>query len=140
MAENEKWYDLKKASKEAGVSTQTIYSAIRAGKLVARQISDSSRFGFHYMIGESALLEWVEDRKTVKANAVATSKDLSAYNIQDLAAEITLRIQNAYEKGIKEGKKAARREIKEQLKQVLGGKAAKLAGDEEAENEIIQSE
>lgn len=118
MSEKEKWYTVKEACKEAGVSGNTISNAIREGKLVASQISDSSRYGFHYMISETALLEWVEDRKTQKANAIVTSKVPSEMTIEDIAAEITLRIKKAYDTGFREGKKAGKAEIMDAIRGV----------------------
>ena len=114
----EKWFTVKQAIQEAGVSNYTICSAIREGKLVAKQIPDSSRYGYHYLISESALLAWVEDRKTIKAHAIATSKVPSELTIEDIAKEITLRIQKAYDTGYKEGKKDGKREIMEAIKGV----------------------
>lgn len=114
----EKWFKSVEAANYAGVSLATIHKAIREGKLVASQISDSSKHGFHYMITESALYEWVEDRKTVKANAIATSKVPSEMTIEDIAKEITLRIQKAYDTGFKEGKKAGKAECMDALKGV----------------------
>lgn len=118
MSEKEKWYTIPQAVREAGISNATLYAAIRQGKLRASQISDSSRHGYHYMISESALLEWVEDRKTVKAHAIATSKVPSELTIEDIAKEITLRIQKAYDTGFKEGKKAGKAEIMDAVKGV----------------------
>lgn len=114
----EKWFTVKEASHEAGVSGNTINNAIKEGKLVARQMSDSSRWGFHYLISESELLTWVEDRKTVKANAITTSKISSDANAADIAEWITLRIKKAYDEGYKDGKRAGIAEVKDAIRGV----------------------
>lgn len=115
---NEKWYKMTEAKDVSGVSIATLSKAIREGKLIAKQISDSSRYGYHYLISESALLQWVEDRKTVKAHAIATAKVPSELTIEDIAKEITLRIQKAYDTGFKEGKKAGISEVKDLIRGV----------------------
>lgn len=115
---NEKYYTLKEASSISGVTTQTLAKAIREGKLIARQISDSSRYGFHYMVTENALLQWVEDRKTVKANAVTTAKSASEMNVADIAEWITLKIKKAYDEGFRDGRKAGKAEIMDAIKGV----------------------
>lgn len=114
----EKWFTVKQASTEAGVSGNTINIAIKDGKLVARQISDSSKWGFHYLISESALLTWVEDRKTIKANAVTTAKTVSEMNAADIAEWITLKIKKAYDEGYRDGKRDGKREIMDAIKGV----------------------
>lgn len=114
----QKYYRVKEAAKVAGVSGAVITQAIRAGKLVATQISDSSRYGYHYLIAENDLLNWVEDRKTVKANAIATCKVPSEMTTEDIAAEIALRIKKAYNAGFKEGRKEGKREIMEAIRGV----------------------
>lgn len=114
----EKWYNLQEASQVSGVSYPVLNKALREGKLVGKQISDSSRYGYHWLVSESALLAWVEDRKTVKAHAIATSKVASDLTIQDIAEEITLRIQKAYDTGYKDGKKAGIAEVKDAIRGV----------------------
>lgn len=114
----EKWFNLQEASQVSGVSYAVLNKALREGKLVGKQISDSSRYGYHWLVSESALLAWVEDRKTVKAHAIATSKVASELSIQDIAEEITLRIKKAYEQGYKEGKKAGISEVKDAIRGV----------------------
>ena len=54
MAEIEKLYDLKEASKIVKVTRQTLYNHIRAGKLKAAKI------GRDYKIKESNLKEYIE--------------------------------------------------------------------------------
>lgn len=114
----EKWYNLQEASQVSGVSYAVLNKALREGKLVGKQISDSSRYGYHWLVSETALLQWVEDRKTVKANAIATAKVPSELTIEDIAKEITLRIQKAYDTGYKEGKKAGIAEVKDAIRGV----------------------
>lgn len=62
----EKWYTASEAAKEAGVSSINIRCAIYSGRLLATQIPDSSRYGFHYMIRETDLIEWMEDKSAVR--------------------------------------------------------------------------
>ena len=114
----EKWYKMTEAKSVSGVSMATLSKAIREGKLIAKQIPDSSRFGYHYLISESALLQWDEDRNTVKAHAIATAKVPSELTIEDIAKEITLRIQKAYDTGFKEGKRAGIAEVKDAIRGV----------------------
>lgn len=115
---NEKWFNLQEATQVSGVSYAVLNKALREGKLVGKQISDSSRYGYHWLVSETALLQWVEDRKTVKAHAIATSKVPSELTIEDIAQEITLRIQKAYETGLRDGKKAGKAEIMDAIKGV----------------------
>ncbi len=105
----EKWYTAKEAGEVAGVQASTLTTAIRHGKLVAKQISDSSRYGFHYMISESALIDWVEDRKSRKADALP--KSLEEYSVEDIAQEILRRIHQSYNKGVKDGRKSMKAEL-----------------------------
>ena len=57
----EPYYTVEEASKEARVKPATIRRAIQKGTLKAIQISDSSRWGFHYMVKESELISWLDD-------------------------------------------------------------------------------
>lgn len=104
----EKWFTLKEAVEYAGVSRATIDKAIRKGTLVSSQISDGGgRYGFHYMISETALLEWVEDRKTIKADVRMPAE----MTVDKIAEWITNEIQKAYENGFKDGMKTAREQM-----------------------------
>lgn len=63
MAEsNERIYTLKEASVEVGITAQALGKACRDGDLRAMQISDSSRHGFHWMVAEYDLIDWMERR------------------------------------------------------------------------------
>lgn len=117
MEGKEKWLKVKEAAKVAGVSSNYISSEIRKGTLKATQISDSSRFGYHYLISETDLVFWVENRKTLGANKTAT-KTPSEMSIEDIAAELTIRLKKAYEDGFRDGRKAAKREISDVIKGV----------------------
>lgn len=55
-------YTLKEASAEAGVTVQALSKACRDGDLRGMQISDSSRHGFHWMVAEYDLIDWMERR------------------------------------------------------------------------------
>lgn len=107
----EKWYTTAEAEKVAGVSRQTLFNSINKGTLVASQISDSSKCGYHYMISESNLLDWVENRNTVK-----TSKMPTEMTVDRIADWITSEIQKAYETGFKDGMKTAKTKMMEAAK------------------------
>lgn len=62
----EKWYTSSEAAKEAGVSSINIRCAIYSGRLLATQTPDSSRYGFHYLIRETDLIEWLENKSEVR--------------------------------------------------------------------------
>ena len=62
----EKWYRISEAAKEICVSDQTIRNAIMLGNLIATQIPDSSSPGYHWMIKESDLIEWLDDKKKIR--------------------------------------------------------------------------
>lgn len=112
MNEKEKWFTLAEAEQYAGVSRKTLSMHINKGTLQASQIPDGGgRWGYHYMVSESALLEWVENRHTIKvANAPG---ELTVDKISDW---ITNQIQKAYETGYKEGRKAAKAQMQEAMK------------------------
>lgn len=55
-------YTLKEASQECGLSVQMLSKACRDGDLRAMQISDSSRWGYHWMIAEYDLIDWMDKR------------------------------------------------------------------------------
>lgn len=116
MENKEKWYTTKEACVEAGVSQYTINNAIRAGKLVATPISDSSRYGYHYLISESALFDWIEDRDSVKVEF--SPKVMSLATAEDIAKEIADRIQKAYDAGFKEGMKQAKAQMMVSVKEI----------------------
>ena len=107
----EKWYTTAEAEKVAGVSRQTLFNSINKGTLVASQITDSSRWGYHYMISESNLLDWVENRNTVK-----TSKMPTEMTVDRIADWITAEIQKAYETGFKDGMKTAKTKMMQATK------------------------
>lgn len=112
MSEKEKWYTLAEASQYAGVHDKTLYAAIKKGTLSASQISDGGgRYGFHYMISESALLEWVEHRDTIKVASVP-----SELTIDTVSEWITAQIQKAYEAGFKNGMNTAKSQMQEAVK------------------------
>ena len=62
----EKWYRISEAAKEIRVSDQTVRNAITFGHLLATETPDSSAPGFHYMIKESDLIDWMDDKKKVR--------------------------------------------------------------------------
>lgn len=109
----EKWYSTAEAEKVAGVTRQTLFNAIKKGTLVASQISDSSKWGYHYKISESNLLEWVENRNTIK-----TSNMPMEMTVDRIADWITSEIQKAYETGFKDGMKTAKAKMMEAAKEI----------------------
>ena len=112
MSEKEKWYTLAEASDVAGVPNKMLLRAIKSGTLVASQITGGSgRYGFHYMVSESALLEWVENRDTVKT--------MPTENTLDRVSEwITSEIQKAYEAGFRDGMRAAKEKMIDAAKEL----------------------
>ena len=114
---NERYYSIDYAAKEAGVSYFTIRKAIKDGKLRAAEIP--GRNGRNtYKIYESSLLEWVEDRQSVKVKRdVATLT--STLTLEDVSEIIFKMVQKAHDDGYKEGTKAVRDELKSRMKDVL---------------------
>lgn len=55
-------YTLKEASRESGLSVAVLSKACRDRDLKGSQISDSSRYGYHWMIREYDLIDWMEKR------------------------------------------------------------------------------
>jgi excisionase family DNA binding protein len=104
----EKYYTCKQASEEFGLSYAAIYSACKDGRINARQTGRS------YMVSESDIREYIENRK--KRIVVDTS--LSEWSVEDIANEILKRIEDAYERGVKDGKKAMRDEFTQAFKSV----------------------
>ena len=111
MSDKEKWYTLTEAEKVAGVSKGTLNRAIRLGRLVASQISDSSRHRFHYMVSETALLEWVEDSKKQRAES-------GEMTIDNIAEWLKAQMQKAYNEGYRDGMKAAKAQVLNAVKGV----------------------
>lgn len=112
MSEKEKWYTLTEASDVAGVPNKVLLRAVKNGTLVASQITGGSgRYGFHYMVSESALLEWVENRDTVKT--------VPAKNTLERVSEwITSGIQEAYEAGFRDGMRVAKEKMNAAVKEI----------------------
>lgn len=110
----EKWYHAKEAAREYGIGYSTITRAIRDGRLKTTKVSGKSRTGFVDLISETLLNEFVKtmkERKTI-INGVT---DLT---VDDLANELLKRINDAYERGYKDGMATAKKEIKERLKEI----------------------
>ena len=104
----EKWFKTPQAAKEAGVTNQTILNNIYAGKLVAKKMFDGSRE--YYLISESNLLEWVNDRKSIKTKVVR-QQNVSELTVDDVAQWIKDQISKAYNDGYKDGSQNAKKEI-----------------------------
>lgn len=59
---NERYFDIKDASKESGYSVAQVKLAISNGNLEAMKIADGiGRYGFKYMVTESNLRKWAND-------------------------------------------------------------------------------
>lgn len=118
-AGKEKWYDIATAAKEAGVSRPTLTKAAREGRLRASQVSGGrGKTGHHYLISESALIEWMNDRKSVK-DTVAAVNAVHMSTVEELAAELNKRIQDAYDKGFRDGEKATKNAMQKSLKDLF---------------------
>lgn len=112
---NDKYYKIETAAKEAGVSVSTIHNAINKGVLVASTVP--GRNGRHtYMIKEADLLAWVEDRKSVKVEQQDVSKALKLATVEQLAGEFNRRLQASFDEGVKVGEKRKAAEFKLMLK------------------------
>lgn len=113
---DEKYLKLKIAAQTAGVTEQTLRNAIANGRLKASTVPGKTR-GHTYLITESDLLEWVEDRKSVKVDAKAVNASLRLATVEQLAMEIQRRIDDSYNEGVKYGAKQKAAEFKTLLKQ-----------------------
>lgn len=112
----EKWYTMTEAMKETGVSRATLTRAINEGRMVASQITDSSGAGFHFMVSETNLLEWMENRKSKKTEAIKKNKAPQEMTVESISEWITKQIQAAYESGYKDGLKTAKAQMLEAAK------------------------
>lgn len=117
--EKTKWFTTKEASKEAGVKYSKIMAEIANGRIVAKKISDSSSYGYHYLIADYDLMAWVEDPKKVRCEPIPSKckKERAAtdsLDIDSLVKALVDEIQKilsqkstqAYEKGFEDGKNA----------------------------------
>ncbi len=113
---DEKYLRLNIAAQTAGVSEATLRNAISKGRLRASAVPGKTR-GHTYLITETDLLEWVEDRKTVKVPEEEVNASLRLATVDQLAAEIQRRIEESYNEGFKHGAKQKAAEFKMILKQ-----------------------
>lgn len=114
----EKWYTMAEAMKETGVSRVTLTRAINEGRMVASQITDSSGAGFHFMVSETNLLEWLENRKSKKTEVLKKNKAPQEMTVDSVSEWITAEIQKAYETGFKDGLKTAKTKMMEAAKEI----------------------
>jgi predicted site-specific integrase-resolvase len=101
----EKYYTIKQASENFGIAYATIYSACKQKRIDCRQVNDT------YMISESSMREYIDHKKkrmTVPSNSRLT--------IDDIAEEIIKRINEAYDTGYADGRKAAKAVFTDALK------------------------
>lgn len=108
----EKWYHAKEAAREYGIGYSTITRAIRDGKLKTTKVSGQGRSGFVDLISETSLNEYVKTLKQRKTIITGVTE----LTVDDLAGELLKRINDAYERGYKDGMATAKKEIKERLK------------------------
>ena len=113
---DEKYFKLKTAAAEAGVTEATLRYAIVHGTLVASSVP-GAKGGYTYMIKESDLLAWVDDRKTVKVEKAEVTLSLKHATVEQLAEEIHRRIKDSYDEGVRVGAKQKAAELKMVLKQ-----------------------
>lgn len=114
----EKWFNTKQASEQTRVSIQTIINNIKNGRLKATELPNGNH-GTKYLIAESDLIAWMEDRKSIKAVPNVKAKGtLAEYSYEEIAEELYRREKQAYERGIKEGVRQAKAEFMQALKGV----------------------
>ncbi len=113
---DEKYFKLKAAAAQAGVTESVLRYAIVHGTLIASTVP-GAKGGYTYLIKESDLLEWVVDRKTVRVDKAEVSLSLKHATVEQLAEEIHRRIKDSYDEGVKAGAKQKASEIKMMLKQ-----------------------
>lgn len=114
----ERWFDVKRAAIEAHVSDQTIYNAIKHDELKATQVP-SQTGTYKYRISESALLDWILEKEKAKAEKHKVIRSASDLSFEDITKELSIRLQKAYDDGYKEGRKAAKKELKGALAEAL---------------------
>ena len=110
----EKWYKTSEASKEFGISQSALSRAIRLGKLKSTKISGHSPTGFVDLISESALIEYMKDKK----DRTTIIKGVSEMTIDDISEELLKRMNDAYQRGFKDGMAKAKNEYMSALKGV----------------------
>ena len=113
---DEKYLRLNIAAQTAGVTEQTLRNAITKGRLKASTVPGKTR-GHTYLITETDLLAWVEDRKSIKVDQAEVAANLALASVDQLAAEIQRRIDESYNAGVKAGAKQKATEFKMMLKQ-----------------------
>lgn len=104
---SEKYYTVKQATDEIGVSVATITKAIRDKQLKASEIPAGGRRGYQYRIAESDLIEWMDMRK----KRMTIIPEVTTMTVDDVANEILARIKKAYDDGFKAGVKHAKTEM-----------------------------
>ncbi len=108
---DEKYYALKEAAKECGVSIETLRRACADGHLKGSQVP--YRGGWSWRITEKAMFDWLEHRgefrkpreKRSKKTKEFVAKKYSEMDISEFAGEFMNRIQEAYNAGLAEGER-----------------------------------
>lgn len=104
---NERFFTVKQAAQESGLTYGAIYSACKEGRIGCRNVNNT------YMIGETALRTYIDHRR----KRITTTNE-SELTIDDLAEELLKRIQDAYDRGKADGRKEAREEFMSAFKSV----------------------
>lgn len=112
---DEKYYSVPAAAAELRISDQTLYTAIKEGKLKSMQVpAGSGGVRYVHKIAETDLLNWFENRKALKTQIVGVTE----LTVEDLADELLKRIKHAYNEGYKDGVKHAKTELMSAMKGV----------------------
>ena len=110
----EKIFTLQQASKEAGLSPETIRQAVKKGLLPAQTISFGTAGRVKYMIAETDLLNYIENRPTIsetRSNKVAQTRSISDLTLEELGGELFNKIKKSYDEGYKKGYEDAKKKI-----------------------------
>ncbi len=121
---SEKYYTVKQAAEECGISDHTIKRCAKNGELKATEVqTGQGRYGWAYRIAESDLLEWLENRekktKTVHPRTEKfVEKQYADMTLEQLAGKLLKMVQDAYNKGYEDGKHAAKVGMLKRLNEV----------------------
>ena len=112
--QKEKHYTVKQASERLGVDYSTLNKACHSGKLRCSTFPNPTGNGNKFLIAESDLLEWNENRD----KRMPRTSSVDSLTIEDLANEILRRVKGAYDEGYKQGRKDARNEFMSVFKDI----------------------
>ena len=103
----EKRYTVKQAAEKTRFSVAVIQNACKKGEMQTLQISDTSKYGFHYSISETELNRWAAAKK-------ATVSEAKSY--EEVSAIVYRLMKDEYERGFKAGKEEARRAFNDAMR------------------------